>query len=272
MAQAVLFSFMEEKYMIDNQYPANDVYAIWKPISWTVKYDANGGSGTMADTTHTYNAHIPISNNQFNKAGYTFDGWQASRIRNGKIEWLCSNTDNSWISGGEWYEKDKIPSNRKIFHWSASEHSSWTTYIDGDVITLHAQWEPNIYKNRFWHFVQGFKNSEGNSTNKKAYKVKEDSSVSFTYGQSYIIDASYATQIPNGYYLGSSFGSSWHAGTNGIWEPGDWLNYKMGTTILQVAGSMFFEYDYYPYEYTITYNLNGGTNNSSNPSTYNVLY
>lgn len=78
------FSFMEEKYMIDNQYPANDVYAIWKPISWTVKYDANGGSGTMADTTHTYNAHIPISNNQFNKAGYTFDGWQASRIRNGK--------------------------------------------------------------------------------------------------------------------------------------------------------------------------------------------
>ena len=80
MAQAVLFSFMEEKYMIDNQYPANDVYAIWKPISWTVKYDANGGSGTMADTTHTYNAHIPISNNQFNKAGYTFDGWQASRI------------------------------------------------------------------------------------------------------------------------------------------------------------------------------------------------
>lgn len=272
MAQAVLFSFMEEKYMINNQYPANDVYAIWKPISWTVKYDANGGSGTMADTTHTYNAHIPISNNQFNKAGYTFDGWQASCIRNGKIEWLCINTDNSWISGGEWYEKDKIPSNRKIFHWSASEHSSWTTYIDGDVITLHAQWEPNIYKNRFWHFVQGFKNSEGNSTNKKAYKVKEDSTVSFTYGQSYIIDASYATQIPNGYYLGSSFGSSWHAGTNGIWEPGDWLNYKMGTTILQAAGSMFFEYDYYPYEYTITYNLNGGTNNSSNPSTYNVLY
>lgn len=76
----------------------------------------------------------------------------------------------------------------------------------------------------------------------------------------------------NGYYLGSSFGSSWHAGTNGIWEPGDWLNYKMGTTILQAAGSMFFEYDYYPYEYTITYNLNVGTNNSSNPSTYNVLY
>lgn len=35
---------------------------------------------------------------------------------------------------------------------------------------------------------------------------------------------------------------------------------------------MNFEYDYYPTDYTITYNLNGGTNNSTNPSTYNVLY
>lgn len=130
-------------YWIVNHYLANDVYAIWKPISWTVKYDANGSSGTMADTKHTYNAHIPISKNQFNKAGYTFDGWQASRVRDGKTEWLCGNTDNSWISGGEWYEKDKIHSNRKIFHWSVSEHSSWTTYIDGDIITLHAQWQYN---------------------------------------------------------------------------------------------------------------------------------
>ena len=118
-------------------------------------------------------------------------------------------------------------------------------------VNLYAQWTANMHKNRFWHFVQGFKNAEGNSTNKQAYKVKEDSSVSFTYGQSYTIDESYATQIPNGCYLDSSFGSSWHVGTNGIWEPGDWLNYKMGTTIVQADGSMFFEYDYYPYDYTI---------------------
>ena len=35
---------------------------------------------------------------------------------------------------------------------------------------------------------------------------------------------------------------------------------------------MSYEYDYRPYSYTITYNLDGGTNNPSNPSTYNVLY
>lgn len=257
---------------IDLHYPKVDLYAVWEPISWTVKYDANGGIGTMADSKHVYESGSKLNQNQFSKTGYTFNGWQVSRVRNGKTEWLCANTDNSWINGSEWYEKDKIPSNRKIYHFYDNQVMHKCTYIDGDVLLCHAQWTANKHRNRFWHFVQGFKNAEGNSTNKQAYKVKEDSSVSFTYGQRYTIDESYATQIPNGCYLDSSFGSSWHVGPNGIWEPGDWLNYKMGTTIVQADGSMFFEYDYYPYDYTITYNLNGGINNNANPSTYNVLY
>lgn len=257
---------------IDLHYPKVDLYAVWEPISWIVKYDANGGTGTMADSKHVYESGSKLNQNQFSKIGYTFNGWQVSRVRNGKTEWLCANTDNSWINGSEWYEKDKIPSNRKTYHFYDNQVMHKCTYIDGDVLSCHAQWTANTHKNRFWHFVQGFKNAEGNSTNKQAYKVKEDSSVSFTYGQSYTIDESYATQIPNGCYLDSSFGSSWHVGTNGIWEPGDWLNYKMGTTIVQADGSMFFEYDYYPYDYTITYNLNGGINNNANPSAYTVLY
>lgn len=257
---------------IDLRYPKVDLYAVWEPISWTVKYDANGGTGTMADSKHVYESGSKLNQNQFSKTGYTFNGWQVSRVRNGKTEWLCANTDNSWINGSEWYEKDKIPSNRKTYHFYDNQVMHVCTYIDGDVLSCHAQWKANTHRNRFWHFVQGFKNAEGNSTNKRAYKVKEDSSVSFTYGQRYTIDESYATQIPNGCYLDSSFGSSWHVGTNGIWEPGDWLNYKMGTTIVQADGSMFFEYDYYPYDYTITYNLSGGTNDKANPSTYTVLY
>lgn len=257
---------------IDLHYPKVDLYAVWEPISWTVKYDANGGTGTMADSKHVYESGSKLNQNQFSKTGYTFNGWQVSRVRNGKTEWLCANTDNSWINGSEWYEKDKIPSNRKIYHFYDNQVMHVCTYIDGDVLSCHAQWTANKHRNRFWHFVQGFKNAEGNSTNKQAYKVKEDSSVSFTYGQRYTIDESYATQIPNGCYLDSSFGSSWHVGPNGIWEPGDWLNYKMGTTIVQADGSMFFEYDYIPYDYTITYNLSGGTNNKANPSTYTILY
>lgn len=35
---------------------------------------------------------------------------------------------------------------------------------------------------------------------------------------------------------------------------------------------MNFEYDYFSTDYTITYNLDGGTNSSSNPDSYTVLY
>lgn len=140
----------------------------WGPVSWTVKYDANGGTGTMADTKHTYNAHIPISYSQFSRAGYTFNGWQASRVKNGKTEWLCANTDNSWIGGGEWYEKDKIPSNRKIFHWSSYEQSTQTTYVDDDIITLHAQWQYDPVSVKVSQILTG------DHTGKSQFRVKCD--------------------------------------------------------------------------------------------------
>lgn len=46
----------------------------------------------------------------------------------------------------------------------------------------------------------------------------------------------------------------------------------MGSTVSQKTEEMWFEYYYDPIAYNITYNLDGGTNDESNPSTYNVLY
>ena len=46
----------------------------------------------------------------------------------------------------------------------------------------------------------------------------------------------------------------------------------MGTSTTQAAGTMSYEYDYDPISYSVSYELDGGTNNSSNPTSYNVLY
>ena len=46
----------------------------------------------------------------------------------------------------------------------------------------------------------------------------------------------------------------------------------MPYNVTQKAGAGSFEYIYHPYSYTITYTMNGGTNNGSNPTSYNVLY
>lgn len=78
------------------------------------------------------------------------------------------------------------------------------------------------------------------------------------------MDNSKQTTLPKGFYLQNTFGTSAIDGT--------WQTYPLGTNVTQGAKSLGFEYDYYPTTYKIAYNLNGGTNNSDNPSSYNVLY
>ena len=238
------------------------LYAQWTPITWTVKYDANGGSGTMADTKHTYGANIKTTANAFTKTGYSFAYWNVSHVRNGKTEWLYANADNSWISEYSWYEKGKAPSNLKLYNWSNTEQASSTTYIDGDVVTLHAQWTVNTYTNWIQHWTWGYKNQEGNNSYKTAFQL-DTTAFKSQYGSTFTMDSAKAVKVPNGFYL-LSFG------TNNI--DGVWKDYQIGTKVIQKDCQMGFQYDYQPYDYSITYNLNGGTNNNANPSTYNVLY
>ena len=51
------------------------LYAVWEPVSYTVKYDSNGGEGDMAATTAVYDKEFAISENTFTKEGRQFVGW-----------------------------------------------------------------------------------------------------------------------------------------------------------------------------------------------------
>lgn len=50
--------------------------AKWKANTYTVRFDANGGEGDMADQAFTYDATQALSANAFMRAGYTFAGWK----------------------------------------------------------------------------------------------------------------------------------------------------------------------------------------------------
>lgn len=55
------------------------LYANWKPNTYTVVYNANGGSGTMAPSSMTYddpNGRLRV--NGFYRTGYTFLGWSTN--------------------------------------------------------------------------------------------------------------------------------------------------------------------------------------------------
>ena len=55
-----------------------DLYALWAPITYAVAFDANGGTGSMADMSVTYDGAYKLGKlnaNEFARAGYSFGGW-----------------------------------------------------------------------------------------------------------------------------------------------------------------------------------------------------
>ena len=98
---------------INKNSPKVDLYGVWTANKYTVAYNANGGSGTMATDKATYGAGYVTKANAFSRTGYTFVGWNEK----------ADGTGTDWTS---WIGK------------------SWTwTYTKN--ITLYAQWTVNKY-------------------------------------------------------------------------------------------------------------------------------
>ncbi|MBR2265866.1 MAG: InlB B-repeat-containing protein [Paludibacteraceae bacterium] len=87
-------------------------YAVNQKI---VRFNANGGSGSMSNQTYNYNVAQNLTANSFTKTGYDFDGWATSA--DGDVEYANS------------YYLTLTP--------AANEHG---TYLD-----LYAIWTPNTY-------------------------------------------------------------------------------------------------------------------------------
>ncbi len=51
------------------------LYAQWTINQYTVTFDANTGTGTMAPQSANYNVATALTSNSFTKTGYTFSGW-----------------------------------------------------------------------------------------------------------------------------------------------------------------------------------------------------
>ena len=58
-----------------------DLYAVWQknaPVTYTVSYNANGGSGAPAAQTKTHDVALTLSTQKPTRSGYTFLGWATS--------------------------------------------------------------------------------------------------------------------------------------------------------------------------------------------------
>lgn len=136
--------------------------------------------------------------------------------------------------------------------------SSWCTASNSTSLT-------DIFTNTIHHYARGFRNGEGTNSNNTLYFLRSTTFVK-AYGDKMIITANDATTIPNGFYLVDTYG------TASFSSNGSWQSFPLGTEHTQPAKAASIQFDYTPYYYNITYDLDGGTNNTSNPATYNVLY
>ncbi|MBQ6662031.1 MAG: InlB B-repeat-containing protein, partial [Firmicutes bacterium] len=67
--------------------------------TYTIQYNANGGSGSMADTKVTYGVQHTLRANTFTRAGYTFKGWYGYRKSDGKWRYT-DGTNSGWYAEG----------------------------------------------------------------------------------------------------------------------------------------------------------------------------
>ena len=89
------------------------IYAKWNAHKYTVKYDPNGGVGTMDDQSRKCDDKTPLTTNTFTFEGKTFNGWNTA-------------ADGSGTS-------------------YADEEVNNLSSTEGDIVTLYAQWTTNTY-------------------------------------------------------------------------------------------------------------------------------
>lgn len=115
------------KYNPGDEYSSNanvTLYAIWKANTYTVSYNANGGTGAPANQTKTYGVNLTLSSTKPTKTNYNFLGWSTS-----------ADGDVVYKSG-----------------------ASYTTNAD---VTLYAVWEIAYLKPRINNFTANRCDSSG---------------------------------------------------------------------------------------------------------------
>ena len=95
--------------------------AQWEPNAYIIKYNANGGTGTMNDQQMKYDTTAKLTANAYNKTGYTFTGWRRDDKANGTKYRNRETVTNLLSANGA--------TTTMYAQWKANEYT--VTFIDG---------------------------------------------------------------------------------------------------------------------------------------------
>lgn len=173
-------------YSAGGSYTANSaatLYAVWKANTYTIKYNANGGTGAPGNQTKTYGKTLTLSNTIPARTNYTFKGWGTS----------ASATSATYSAGGSYtansaatlyaiwelaYTKPVI-SDLELQRFGTSNESvivtfKWSTSQDATLITIESkESSASSYGEPYTKSITGNSDSEFISFNRNDFSTEK---------------------------------------------------------------------------------------------------
>lgn len=114
---------------------AQKFWAVWQINTYTISYNANGGSGTTASQTKNYGATITVRANSFTRTNYVFKNWNTKADGSGTT-YVANQTQYSTNANlalyAQWYAPYTVSYNAN----GGSGAPSAQTKIYGQTLTL----------------------------------------------------------------------------------------------------------------------------------------
>ena len=291
-------------YYAGGSYTANasaTLYAVWEqnaPTTYTVSYNANGGSGAPSSQTKTHNVTLTLSSTKPTRSGYTFLGWSTSSTatsptyyasgsytanasatlyavwsKNAPATYTVSFNANGGSGAPSSVTKtdgvtlylpttEPYRSNYEFLGWSTSSTATSPTYYAGGSFsrnantTLYAVWEysPETYTVRY--NANGGTGAPSSQTKTYGVNLTLSSTIPTRSGYNFLGWSTSSTATSASYSAGGSYTANSGATLYAVWEK---ANYEFSISNLTVSDSE-------PYRYgTITVKVRTDSWDQKNP-------
>ena len=257
------------------------LYAVWTPNTYTISFNANGGSGAPASQTKTYGVTLTLSSTKPTRTGYTFLGWSTSSTAtsatysaggtfttNANTTLYAVWSPNTYTISYSANGGSGAPSSQTKTHgvtltlsstkptrtgytflgWSTSSTATSASYSAGGSFTtnanttLYAVWSPNSYTVSY--SANGGSGAPSSQTKTHGVTLTLSSTKPTRTGYSFLGWSTSSTATSATYSAGGSYTSNSSATLYAVWSPNT---------------------------YTVSYNANGGSGApSSQTKTYGV--
>ena len=257
------------------------LYAKWTPKKYNIKFNANGGTGTMSSlSSRKYGTSYALPANKYTRKNYKFAGWNTKKDGKGTTYKDKASVKNLSATNGatvtlyaQW-----TPVTYKItyvLNGGKNNKKNTATYAIVSGLTLSSPTRKG-YTFKGWYTDSKFKKkvtkiAAGSTGAKKFYAKWEKAKYTITYK---LNSGKNNSKNPSTYYVTTSTITLKNPTRTGYTFKGWYSDSKFKKKVTKIAkgsaGNVTLYAKWVKTKYTITYKLVGGKNSSKNPAYYYI--